>query len=272
VAAPAPPAVPEAEPAWLRALKHFVVRHGMRRSVLALTALVTALAVLISEAIVVLIDRGVPTVALLASSLCSLVLTPLLGAPVLRLVMHLESVRAQLNALAIQDDLTGVYNRRHFMATVQDEWDRARRYRTPAALLLIDADHFKNVNDRHGHLCGDELLRRIAAGIGGALRHADVLARFGGEEFIVFLPHTEALGALDAAERIRAHVQAIGFEWHGRHVAPTVSIGIAPFDPGRTLDRTIQDADSALYAAKAAGRNRVRVFEDDGACAVEAPR
>ena len=128
--------------------------------------------------------------------------------------------------------------------------------------MLIDVDAFKNVNDTHGHLCGDELLKQIAASIGGSLRNADVLARFGGEEFIVFLPHTDAYGALDVAERIRARVEATRIDWRGVQVAVTVSIGIAPVRAELpSLDWMIHEADTALYAAKAAGRNCVRTLE-----------
>jgi len=252
---------PDAEPAWLRRLSRFVLRHGMRRSIVLLTLVVATLAVLISETVISVLGHGDHLLAALSASLCSLVLTPLLGAPVLRLVFHLEAARSKLNALAIQDDLTGVYNRRHFMAVVQGEWGRAQRYHTPAALLLIDADQFKHINDNHGHLCGDELLRQIAGAIAGSLRQPDVLARFGGEEFIVFLPHTDPLGALDVAERIRERVQAIGVDWAGQRVATTVSIGVAHFRPDLlSLDWTIHEADTALYAAKAAGRNCVRAL------------
>jgi diguanylate cyclase (GGDEF)-like protein len=247
------------EPAWLRWLSRLVLYQGMRRSIVLLTLLVGTLAVLISETVIGVLGHGDRMLAAVSASLCSLVLTPMLGAPVLHLVFNLEAARSKLNALAIQDDLTGVYNRRHFMAVVQAEWGRAQRYSTPAALLLIDADHFKQVNDRHGHLCGDELLRQIAGAAGGSLRQADVLARFGGEEFIVFLPHTDPLGALDVAERIRERVQSISIEWRGQPVATTVSIGVAQFRTDLlSLDWTIHEADTALYAAKAAGRNCVR--------------
>jgi len=144
---------------------------------------------------------------------------------------------------------------------VQREWDRARRYGMQAALLLIDADHFKRVNDTHGHLCGDELLRRIAQTVEQQLRQADVLARFGGEELIVFLPHTDPLGALDVAERIREKVQALSLSWQAATVGTTVSIGVAPLRAELpSLDWMIHEADTALYAAKSDGRNCVRTL------------
>jgi diguanylate cyclase (GGDEF)-like protein len=145
------------------------------------------------------------------------------------------------------------------MNVVEAEWDRARRYGNSAALLLIDVDHFKLVNDTHGHLCGDELLRRIASAAAELLRQPDVLARFGGEEFVVFLPHTDTLGAIDVAERIRERVKSLSIDWAGRQVTTSVSIGVAPLRLDMpSLDWLLHEADTALYAAKGDGRNCVR--------------
>jgi len=176
-------------------------------------------------------------------------------------VFQLELERQKVGVLATQDELTGVANRRHFMTVAQREWERARRYDTDAALLLIDADHFKFVNDRHGHLCGDELLRRIALAAAGSLRQPDVLARFGGAELVVFLPQTDPLGALDVAERIRAQVEALRIPCQGLEVGTTVSIGVAPMRLELpTFDWMIHEADTALGTAKADGRNCVRTL------------
>jgi diguanylate cyclase len=251
----------ESEPGWFRWLSRLVMRLGLTRATVALTVLVTLMAVLISQALISMLGHGDRGIALVSASLCSLLLTPAVGTVVLRLVFELDRARQQLTVLATQDDLTGVHNRRHFMAVVQREWDRARRYSTPAALLLIDADHFKRINDTHGHLCGDELLRCLAAAVGSSLRQADVLARFGGEELIVFLPHTDPLGALDVAERIRERVQAVSVPWRDAVVSTTVSIGMAPLrNELPTLDWMIHEADTALYAAKSDGRNCVRTL------------
>jgi diguanylate cyclase (GGDEF)-like protein len=139
------------------------------------------------------------------------------------------------------------------------EWSRSRRYEMSGALLLIDADHFKLVNDRHGHQAGDALLREIAHAAARSLRQPDLLARFGGEELVVLLPHTDPLGALDVAERIRERVAALRVEWQGEWLTTTVSIGVAAIGSGHaSLDAWIHDADTALYAAKEAGRNCVR--------------
>ena len=252
---------PDAEPGWFRWLSRLVLRLGLTRSTVVLTAVVTALALLISQTLISLLGRGDRLIATASATLCSVLLTPLIGSFVLRLVFELDRTRQQLTVLATHDDLTGVHNRRHFMDVVQREWDRARRYGTPAALLLIDADHFKRVNDSHGHLCGDELLRCIAHTVEEQLRQADVLARFGGEELIVFLPHTDPLGALDVAERIRERVQSLRVAWQATTVGTTVSVGVAPLRAELpSLDWMIHEADTALYAAKSDGRNCVRTL------------
>ena len=252
---------PDSEPGWFRWLSRLVLRLGLTRSTVVLTAVVTALALLISQTLISLLGRGDRLIATASATLCSVLLTPLIGSFVLRLVFELDRTRQQLTVLATHDDLTGVHNRRHFMDVVQREWDRARRYGTPAALLLIDADHFKRVNDSHGHLCGDELLRCIAHTVEEQLRQADVLARFGGEELIVFLPHTDPLGALDVAERIRERVQSLRVAWQATTVGTTVSVGVAPLRAELpSLDWMIHEADTALYAAKSDGRNCVRTL------------
>ena len=160
---------------------------------------------------------------------------------------------------AIRDELTGLYNRRHFMELVEREVARWRRYGSGGALLLVDADHFRLVNEHHGRACGDALLGEIARVVQGALRQPDLLGRFGGEALVVFLPHTDPLGAIDVADRVREEVSRIRLSWGGHEVRTTVSIGVAALEPGHTLvDALVRDADSALFAAKDAGRNCVR--------------
>lgn len=242
-------------------LSRLVLRLGLARSNSLLTLVVCLLAVLIAQAVITFFGDGSRVIAMVSAIVCTLLLAPLIGAFMLRLVFQLEEARQQLSVLATRDDLTGLNNRRHFMVLAQREWERARRYNNAAALLLVDVDHFKLVNDSHGHLCGDELLRRIAAVTAQSLRQADVLARFGGEELIVFLPQTDPLGALDVAERIRERVQALVLQWRGNSVGTTVSIGVAPLRPELpSLEWMIHEADTALYAAKSDGRNRVRAL------------
>ena len=158
----------------------------------------------------------------------------------------------KLEELATTDALTGLKNRRKFDTAMETEWRRATRQKTPLALLMIDADHFKSYNDTFGHQAGDEMLVGIAICISDSARRAgDCTARYGGEEFAVLLPGLSALEALGVAETIRLKVQ----QWSD---GTTVSIGIASLTPATNMDPSIllNAADKALYAAKANGRNQ----------------
>ncbi|MDF0730208.1 sensor domain-containing diguanylate cyclase [Pseudomonas entomophila] len=164
-----------------------------------------------------------------------------------------------LATLAATDSLTGLANRRRLDQTLRQEWARAQRNRKPLAILMVDVDHFKAFNQRHGHAGGDHALREVARAIERCIRRpADLAARYGGEEFQVVLPETELAGAMLLAERIRASVEALPpFGDDERPV--TVSVGIGLFVPGTQHDlaRVLGAADEALYRAKANGRNRV---------------
>ena len=165
----------------------------------------------------------------------------------------------QLNAT---DGLTGLANRRAFDAALQGEWGRACRTQSTLALLMLDADHFKRFNDRYGHLAGDDALRAIAQVLRSRLHRAsDLAARFGGEEFAVFLPETDILGAVDVAEDIRRRVAELDLPCASDHARLTVSIGVAALRPEHETNPVslIGLADAALYAAKGAGRNCVTV-------------
>lgn len=162
--------------------------------------------------------------------------------------------------LARTDDLTGVHNRRHFLALAEHEVATAKRYKRPLALLLFDIDHFKLVNDRWGHPFGDLILKEVAEAVKPLLRESDVLARYGGEEFAVLLSDSGAQQAAVAAERIRAAVAAHVTEQGSARATVTVSLGVAELAaPDDTLDALIDRADRALYAAKRAGRDRTVV-------------
>lgn len=252
---------PRLERGLLHWLTPLVLRHGKSRSTLVLTLLAATLAVAISQIVVSVAGTGDRLIAAVSALLVSVLIAPVLGTVLLRLVFELDKTRQQLAVQTTHDDVSGVYNRRHFMTLVEREWDRARRYNMAAALLLIDVDHFKRVNDTHGYLCGDELLREIGRVVEALLRQADVVARFGDGEFIVFLPHTDPLGALDVAERIREQVQALNLVSNGVQVNTTVSIGVAPMRAELpSLDWMIHEADTAMSAAKAIGCNCVRTL------------
>jgi two-component system cell cycle response regulator len=170
---------------------------------------------------------------------------------------QLLSREHELEQLAYRDELTGLANRRFAVRQLHAEISRARRHGQDLALVILDADRFKTLNDRHGHLAGDEVLRGLADRIRGRLREEDVAARFGGEEFLVLLPDTDAEGAAAVAEDLRAAVAAEPFSI-GRIALPlTVSAGYAAWE-GEDLERLVARADRGLYAAKEAGRDCVR--------------
>jgi diguanylate cyclase (GGDEF)-like protein len=244
---------------WWRWLSGQLLRFGVWRVNAVLTLAAVVLAVGAAQLIVTLAGRGDSLLAGVAAGVSCALLAPWANAFMLRLLFELAQARDELALRATQDELTGVHNRRHFMDLAERELARCRRYQTAGALLLVDADHFKRINDSHGHVCGDALLCEITRVTLGSLRLADLLGRFGGEELIIFLPHTDPLGALDVADRIRERVSELRMPWQGREVHTTVSIGVAAVEPGHaSLDALIHDADTALFAAKEAGRNCVR--------------
>jgi diguanylate cyclase (GGDEF)-like protein len=232
---------------------------GLERTALALSALAAALALVVTQTALVITGQGLQWVPALAAVLVAGLVAPVILWPLIALWADAEAARRQLDVLATRDDLTGALNRRQFLVLADREWARCRRYEMAAALLMFDVDHFKRVNDLHGHLAGDLMLREMAQAVARTLRQADLFGRFGGEEFIAFLPHTDTLGALDAAERIREAVARLALEWRGQEIRTTVSVGVVPLEPDHeSLGALIADADLALYAAKEAGRNCVR--------------
>jgi two-component system cell cycle response regulator len=162
---------------------------------------------------------------------------------------------SRLEQLVFNDELTGLWNRRFLHRRLSAELHAARRHGHALSVAMVDVDHFKAVNDEHGHLAGDEVLTIVAKRLGGAVRAEDVVGRWGGEEFLAILPRIDAPGARVAAERIRSCVadEPLGAE----HIAITVSVGCATLGEEASVDELLRRADEALYAAKRAGRNAV---------------
>ncbi len=168
-----------------------------------------------------------------------------------------KTMEESLLQLATSDPLTGLWNRRHFTEMMRGELGRVRRGQSQAALLLLDLDHFKRVNDTHGHAAGDIVLRHFVNVVDVQLREADVFARMGGEEFAVLLPCIDALGAMRVAERLCRVVAASPAMVEGQPLSFTVSVGVAMLhEADQAHDEAYSRADEALYAAKHGGRNR----------------
>ncbi len=178
-------------------------------------------------------------------------------------VSDLQRTNAKLEELAIVDDKTGLANYRQFRRTLDVEWLRAERYGNPLSLVMLDLDDFKRINDTHGHLVGDRVLRELATLVAGGARATDMAARYGGEEFAVILPHTDRPMAERVAERIRDAVARFVFVEGEQSLKLTVSAGVATFPSFEEVDSPdalVRAADRALYEAKRAGKNRVVAY------------
>jgi diguanylate cyclase (GGDEF)-like protein/PAS domain S-box-containing protein len=174
-----------------------------------------------------------------------------------------KKAEMELECLARTDVLTGVTNRRHFFELAETQFASAQRYNHPLAVLLVDVDHFKQVNDHYGHLTGDLVLQVIAKECQNHLRSSDAFARYGGEEFICLLPEQNEAGALDTAERIRQIIEQTEVVFEHQSICVTASIGVALLreEAGLTLEGLIDRADQALYKSKYGGRNRVTIWQ-----------
>jgi two-component system, cell cycle response regulator len=179
---------------------------------------------------------------------------------VVEMQQQLVDMARQLEELSARDDLTGIFNRRHFGAMLERAFDHSNRYRRPLSVAIIDVDHFKDINDSFGHQAGDTVLAEVAKRFSRSVRSSDYLARYGGEEFVVLLPETQLEDALTFSEKLRAAIAtapvAIG---QGQALPVTVSVGAASLAHTRFHSPTemIAAADQALYRAKRNGRNRV---------------
>ena len=164
----------------------------------------------------------------------------------------------EIYRLSIIDGLTGVHNKRYFLEFLERELAVAVRHASPLSLIMIDIDHFKKVNDTHGHLAGDAALKELCRRLKPRVRATDLLARYGGEEFAVVLPATTREGALQYAEILRALVESEPFPHDALRIPCTISLGVAAVEPAApgTPDELIKRADANLYEAKRSGRNR----------------
>ena len=168
-------------------------------------------------------------------------------------VSEMKRSQDELRVASLTDGLTGLYNRRYLFQRLTSEIDLVNRYGHPLSIVLFDLDHFKTVNDTYGHGAGDEVLIQVAAALGDCIRDVDVAGRYGGEEFLLILPHSDASDAMDVAERIRVKLKEKA--WPQPRLQVTISGGIRQYS-GESLDEFVEAADRKLYEAKEAGRDR----------------
>jgi diguanylate cyclase (GGDEF)-like protein len=164
----------------------------------------------------------------------------------------------QLRFEASTDALTGLYNHEHILSTLRQNLEEDALAGKPTSVMMADLDHFKDINDTHGHPVGDKVLMEVSQRLRTAVRDFDSLGRYGGEEFLIVLKNTSLSTALSVAERIREHISAGPISLHGTRVDVTISVGVALVQPGDEADDLVSRADKALYEAKSAGRNCVR--------------
>jgi len=239
--------------------QYFVVT-GFLLLVAALAAQGIKSAIYVEEVHALLLPSLVQTVTFLVSPVSSILLSMGL------VVMTKERADERNRDMATRDVLTGLFNRRAVMESLSHHIDLARRNGLPMCLLMLDVDHFKNVNDTYGHLSGDRVLRQIAKTLIERTRAQDQVVRFGGEEFLVIVPDTDVDGALTLAETLRTSIENVAFVTEeGKAINVTVSIGVSQLraSGSQQPEKLIALADQALYRAKLGGRNRVEAAQDE---------
>jgi len=181
------------------------------------------------------------------------------------LVFPLRNAKLYHSALqsALRDDLTGFGNKRALDAGLHREAELSVRHKTPLSILMLDVDHFKRINDTMGHIAGDKILKDLAATIKKSARQSDLCFRYGGEEFMVILDDTDAVQSINIAERVRLSVEQYTYNYKGKIIPVTISLGTATYEKNETLESFKDRADQALYKAKGQGRNIVVSSELD---------
>ena len=179
------------------------------------------------------------------------------------LAADILSAKKKITLLSQTDDLTGLLNMRTFNLILDKEIARAARYRQPYTIVMIDIDNLKSVNDRYGHPSGSRLVTIIASSISDCIRSSDVLARYGGDEFLILMTHTSAENARVVSERIRTAIRNTSFDTQGSRVTATVSIGIASYPDVERAEDVLEKADIALYRSKQTGRNKVTYYDEE---------
>jgi len=235
------------------------------KAMLAIVAITFVAEFLISQALIYL---GVEQLSTLALFVNAAVLALVIAPPIYWLVLNpihkeyekrlkAEGEAEEMSRMAITDSLTRIMNRRGITVGLLDAMAQAERYRTPLTVAMADIDHFKEVNDTHGHKAGDRVLKDVAAILSDALRMPDKVGRYGGEEFLMILPHTTLTQGRKIADRIRASVSKWDFDLGAKKIHLTISIGLCQFKSGEDLEQFLSHADKALYEAKKGGRNLV---------------
>lgn len=240
------------------------IEHIERMGVLRFTLVLTLLTVTVSYGLTHLIfdvlGARLSTAGAVAAFLTPLIITPPITLILTRLLLKISFLEREMRALATYDTLTSLYNKGAFTTILEKEFELSLKNQTDYALIFIDIDYFKKINDQFGHLFGDKVLKHVSYILKTALRTGDFVGRFGGEEFVIALPLTTAPQALQLAENLRQQIEAAPLDAYGHSINITVSCGVSSYSKDSNITEVsmlLKEADAALYLSKNAGRNRV---------------
>ncbi len=239
-------------------LRDFLRRYGVPAVTLGATVVAIACSVLIMLVLSLLLGGGATQESYIIAVLAPAFIAPLLSYHTFQMLAQLDEAEQRLRALSTTDELTGAFNRRYFMELAAGEVEYCESRGGELSIAIMDFDNFKLVNDRFGHLAGDQALREVSRICREAIRKSDIFARYGGDEFIFLFPHTSNQEARECLQRIIERISVLTFESQGRSVEPRVSIGVHSYGlRSRSLDTLLEKADLALYKSKQMGGGRL---------------
>ena len=244
-------------------IRNVIRRFGYIKSIIIITTVSILSSVAITFIFYKSFGQDVPQTTLLVSIIAPLLIASFISSYLVKVVMELYTIEAKLRRMTTHDELTGLLTRRNFLELADNYYSLAKRNNHVFSVVIMDLDHFKNINDTYGHLAGDEALRKIGDILNNSMRSSDFIGRFGGEEFICLLPETNADSALKYCDLLHNKINNAEIKYDGKNIPLTLSIGFTTYEPVHNklqLNDLIKQADKALYGAKQEGRNRTIQF------------
>lgn len=239
-------------------IRNVIRRFGYVKSILIITTISIILSVAITFLIYNSFGMDVPQVTLIISIIAPLLIAPFISSYLVKVVIELYIIETKLRELSTHDGLTGLLTRKNFLELADSYYSLAKRNDHDFSVILMDLDHFKDINDTYGHLAGDEALRKIGNVLNESMRGSDIIGRFGGEEFISLLPETNRENTLQFCEILHEKIKNADIKYDGAEIPLTISIGFTTYDSTHNnsiLNELVKQADGALYEAKHQGRN-----------------
>lgn len=238
-------------------------RHGITTITIGITLIAIALSLGITWSVHALLNAGPLREDLAVAVIAPLVIVPLISFQILQALYHLDQAEQQLRVLSYTDELTQVYNRRYFTQYVGQEFKRAQRFGETFSIAILDLDNFKQINDQFGHFAGDYVLQTMTRILTKSIRQADILARYGGDEFIFLFPRTNRQQILAWLARIHEASAETLITLDGLQIRPLFSVGVTDYDPSiASVDELLKQADDSLYRAKRKGGNQLVHYQD----------